>query len=109
MAALVESCTDTFDAPKLEWRARKERYLAHLEQASASARLVSAADKLYNARTVLADLLTVGPAVFERFTGKKEGTLWYYRALCERFGRLGPSALAAELQRVVGEIERLRS
>lgn len=107
VAALVEACSDTLEMPKPPWRARKERYLAHLEHADDAVRLVSAADKLYNARTVLDDLRTIGPAVFERFTGKKEGTLWYYRALSERFTRLGPPALAAELERVVSEMERL--
>jgi (p)ppGpp synthase/HD superfamily hydrolase len=107
VAALVEACSDTLETPKPPWRARKERYLAHLEHAGDDARLVSAADKLHNARTVLDDLRASGAAVFERFTGKKEGTLWYYRALCERFTRLGPRALAAELERVVSEMERL--
>jgi GTP pyrophosphokinase len=107
VAGIVEACTDTFETPKPPWRARKERYLAHLEHAGDAARLVSAADKLYNARTVLDDLRTIGASVFERFTGRKEGTLWYYRALAERFTRLGPPALAAELERVVSEMERL--
>jgi len=107
VASLVEACSDTLETPKPPWRARKERYLAHLEHAGDAARLVSAADKLYNARTVLDDLREVGSSVFERFTGRKEGTLWYYRALSERFTRLGPRALAAELERVVSEMERL--
>lgn len=107
VASLVEACTDAFEEPKPAWRARKERYLAHLERVEESARLVAAADKLYNARTILDDLRKEGPKVFERFTGGQEGTLWYYRALSERFGRLGPEALAAELARVVGEMERV--
>lgn len=107
VAGLVEACSDTLETPKPPWRARKERYLAHLEHAGDAARLVSAADKLYNARTVVDDLKSIGASVFERFTGKKDGTLWYYRALSERFTRLGPCALAAELERVVSEMERL--
>lgn len=106
VAAIVEACSDTLETTKPAWRARKERYLAHLEHADAPTRLVSAADKLYNARTVLDDLRTIGDAVFERFTGRKEGTLWYYRALADRFARLGPRALAEELGRVVDEMER---
>jgi (p)ppGpp synthase/HD superfamily hydrolase len=107
VAAIVEACSDTLETPKPPWRARKERYLAHLAHADDAVRLVSAADKLYNARSVLDDLKQSGEAVFERFTGRKEGTLWYYRALSERFTRLGPRALAAELERVVSELERL--
>jgi len=52
----------------------------------------------------------VGPEVWERFTGSKDGTLWYYRALVEAF-REGESAtsvtrLVDELDRTVREIER---
>ena len=107
VASLVEACTDTFEDPKPPWRARKERYLAHLEHVDDGARLVSAADKLYNARTILEDLRRLGPQVFTRFTGGQEGTLWYYRELTGRFQQLGPRTLAGELARVVGEMERV--
>jgi hypothetical protein len=35
------------------------------------------------------------------------GTLWYYRPLANTFGTLGPGRFADELDRVIGEIERL--
>ena len=52
---IVDGCTDTRSKPKPPFRQRKERYLAHLPEASPSVRLVSAADKLHNARAILAD------------------------------------------------------
>jgi hypothetical protein len=68
-------------------------------------RLVSSADKLHNARTVLADYRLVGEDLWTRFNGKKEGTLWYYRAVAETLRGDGP--IAEELDRVVTELERL--
>jgi GTP pyrophosphokinase len=62
---------------------------------------VSCADKLHNARSIVADLRTIGPALFDRFTGGREGTLWYYEALAAVFRELGPRELAAELARTV--------
>jgi len=117
VAAIVLACSDS-DAVdpncKAPWRERKERYLEHLREADADARLVSACDKLHNARSILADLLDEGPAVFRRFNrdettleAKRDSVLWYYRALVVELGARGPAHLARELGRVVAEIERL--
>jgi hypothetical protein len=70
-------------------------------------RLVSAADKLANAREILADYRVEGDEVFERFQGRKEGTLSYYRRLVDVFRAAGSSALVEELERVVVELEKL--
>ena len=75
VAVIVEGCTDTYEEPKPEWRPRKENYIAHVSQAPGSVRLVSAADKLHNARSILADLRALGDALWGRFTGGKDGTL----------------------------------
>ncbi len=107
VAAIVSACTDSTTIPKPPWRARKEAYVAHLRHASASVRLVSACDKLHNARSILRDYRVLGEALWERFTGRKDGTLWYYRALVRAFQEGGPTPLADELDRVVSEIERL--
>src|SRR6266853_1074562 len=53
--AIVEGCTDADTIPKPPWKERKEAYLSHLPHASHAVRLVSAADKLYNARSILMD------------------------------------------------------
>jgi GTP pyrophosphokinase len=107
VAEIVEGCTDTFEVPKPEWRKRKEGYIAHVEHASASVRLVSAADKLHNARAILRDCRTRGEALWSRFNGGKEGTLWYYRELVKAFRKAGTNELVEELGRVVGEVETL--
>lgn len=104
---IVDGCTDADTMPKPRWRKRKEAYLVHLPTASASVRLVSAADKVHNARTVLADYRKVGEAVWKRFKGRKEGTLWYYQAMAKEFTARGPQPLAAELAAVVGKLVRL--
>ncbi len=107
VAGIVDGCTDTYEDPKPEWRPRKEAYVAHVAEASPSVRLVSAADKLHNARSILADLRAVDDELWGRFTGGKEGTLWYYRALVEAYAGAGPNPVVEELDRVVREIEAL--
>ena len=107
VAGIVAGCTDTYEDPKPPWRERKEAYVAHIGDAPEPVRLVSAADKLHNARTILADLRVVGDELWQRFTGGKEGTLWYYRALVAAFRAAGSNAVVEELDQVVSELERL--
>lgn len=103
---IVDGCTDADTKPKPPWRERKEAYIAHIKDASPSVHLVSAADKLSNARAILKDYRSLGDGLWERFKGGKEGTLWYYRSLSDVFLTVYPSPLAEELDRVVTEIER---
>lgn len=107
VAAIVDGCTDAEVTPKPPWRARKEAYIGHLAQASASVRLVSASDKLYNARSILLDYRILGEDLWQRFTGGRDGTLWYYRALIEAYQAHGRTPLTDELERTVAELESL--
>ncbi len=107
VAEIVSGCSDTYETPKPAWRTRKETHLHHLREASDSVRLVAAVDKLHNARSIVSDMLVEGDKVFERFTGKKQDTLWYYREVVATLKANGPERLARELERVVTEIERL--
>ena len=104
---IVDGCTDSETIPKPPWRERKEAYIAHISSASPSVLLVSSADKLYNARSILQDYRIVGEEIWQRFTGGKIGTLWYYRALVEAFRQVKITPLVAELKRVVVELEQL--
>jgi (p)ppGpp synthase/HD superfamily hydrolase len=109
VADIVLACSDTTDDPKPPWRARKENYLRHLELAPESVRLVSAADKLANVRSVIQDYRAIGELLWDRFSAPKNDQLWYYRRLADAFSRLGPVGVARELEAAVTELERLAS
>src|ERR1700704_2082115 len=106
VAKIVEGCTDAFIEAKPEWMERKKNYLREVKHADAETRLVSAADKLHNVRTILADYRRDGESVWKRFSGKREGTLWYYRALSDEYQRRNPNRITPELEIAVGELER---
>ena len=110
---IVLACSDTLHKKKPAYRKRKEAYLRHLrESTSQSAQLVSLADKIHNARSILNDYKAVGEELWERFNGGKEGTLWYYRELVDAFKGLNcpdHAILVEELKRLVDETERLVS
>jgi len=105
VADIVRDCSDTEEIPKPPWRVRKERYLAELANHSPDSILVSNADKLHNARTILSDYRVHGDALWDRFNPTSD-QLWYYRQLADTFTTL-QSPLAAELEAVVSELERV--
>jgi (p)ppGpp synthase/HD superfamily hydrolase len=107
VAEIVEGCTDATVTPKPPWRLRKETYIARLRHATASVRLVSAADKLHNARSILREYRRLGESLWGNFRGGREGTLWYYRTVVDTLKQAGVNPLVEELARTVAEIERL--
>jgi (p)ppGpp synthase/HD superfamily hydrolase len=106
---IVEGCTDADTDPKPPWRERKDAYLASLATEDRSVLLVSASDKLHNARSIVRDLRAIGEDLWKRFNAPKDQTLWYYRSLVT-FYRSNPEhtpALIDELDRTVTEMEAL--
>ncbi|HEY5014606.1 MAG TPA: HD domain-containing protein [Acidimicrobiia bacterium] len=107
VASIVEGCSDSIAIPgveKPEWRPRKEGYLAKLESEDETTLFVSACDKLHNARAIVADLWTMGDALWSRFNAGRDEQLWYYGALAELFDRKLRCALSDELKRAVEEM-----
>src|SRR5664280_77375 len=109
---IVLGCTQQSpdrEGKKAPWRERREAYVAALGHEPRSVLLVSAADKLNNARAIVADLRVIGEKVWKRFNAPKEDVLWYYGALVDAFraNPAHPAALVDELERVVAEMCRL--
>ena len=105
VTAIVDGCTESATKPKPPWRDRKLKYLALMRDASDSVLRVSMADKLHNARSILAEWYREGDAVWQKFHGGKDGTLWFYRSLLQIY-QLSPSSfLAPELDRVISQLE----
>jgi (p)ppGpp synthase/HD superfamily hydrolase len=109
VAGIVEACTDSHETPKPPWLERKRRYVEHAASAPLDVCIVSAADKLYNVREIIFDYRMNGEALWPRFSGGRDGVLWYYRALVNAFRRAGLGELCAELDRAVTEMELLVS
>ena len=104
---IVDGCTDADVYPKPPWRERKEKYIRRLRDEDDDTRLVSAADKLNNIRSILSDYRQIGEDVWDRFNGKRDGTLWYYRALRDEFMRQQPNRITREFDLAVNELESL--
>ena len=107
VAKVVDGCTDADTYPKPPWRARKEKYIRRLSHDGPDTRLVSAADKLNNVRSIVSDYRAIGESVWSRFNGGRDGTLWYYRTLRDEFLRHKPNRITRDLELAVGELEAL--
>jgi (p)ppGpp synthase/HD superfamily hydrolase len=102
VSRLVEGCTNTFDSKDIPMSLTKGPYIKHIEDAGVSAQRIALADKLHNARTTVMNLRADGgKAVWGRFRGGRDDTLWYYRSLAEMFERVMPGEFATELTSTV--------
>jgi GTP pyrophosphokinase len=110
VARMVEGLSDTLaeDHDKKEgWEERKNAYLARLRTEPEDVLVISAADKLYNAKAILDDLKEIGPAVWQRFKRGPKEQLWYIHSLLEVFELRLNNRTVGELKRVVDEISFL--
>lgn len=84
VADIVEACSDSLSedpSQKAPYEQRKRDHIEHLRHASDDVLLVTAADKLHNARAIHADLLVHGPVTIKRFNGTAQQILWYYNGI----------------------------
>lgn len=107
---IVEGCTDADTVPKPPWSHRKRAYVEHVRSAGRQVVLVSASDKLHNARAILRDFRLIGDSVWTRFNGapepKSHAVMGYYRGLVDAFLATGHhERLTAELEEVVRDLE----
>jgi len=108
---IVIGCTDSDPASdtKAPWEERKLRFIEHLRgEAHADVLRVAAADKLYNARSIINDMRMVGDEVWQRFSVPREKTIWYYRQVTNalRTASGSPTRLVLELSAIVAAMER---
>jgi (p)ppGpp synthase/HD superfamily hydrolase len=109
---IVQGCTDTppeyKGGPKPPWRERKLAYLEHLRHARQGVLRVALADKLDNARSMLADYRLIRETLWSRFNAGKQDQLWFLVSLVEAFQiARPPGQLLVELKSTVAELERL--
>ena len=86
VADIVLGCSDSTTEDrkdKLPYAVRKAAHIAHLRDASDDVLLVTAADKLHNARAIHTDLMIDGPDMLARFNGEPGQILAYYRSILD--------------------------
>jgi (p)ppGpp synthase/HD superfamily hydrolase len=87
VARWVRQASDALVLPKPEWETRKRHHLSSIPMADHEAQLIMLADKVHNARSILADHARVGSEVWGRFSVPRDRTVWYYESLLGVFER----------------------
>jgi len=107
VARLVDGLTDSFagdSGHKERWEDRKRAYIERLKGEPPDVQLISAADKLYNAKSMLDDYRVIGSVLWQRFHRARTEQLWYFNALLSVFKAAGSGRTVEELERVVVEL-----
>src|SRR4051794_27653437 len=110
VARLVAAVSETksADGSELPWEQRKAEKLAHLDAAGPDVAALKAADAIHNLRSIVADIESAGPVVWERFKRGPGPTLGYYHAILGPVRmKLGAHPIVAELADAVAELERV--
>ena len=97
------------DGEKEPWAERKARLLAQLASPGVPATVlrVAAADKLHNARSIVAALESQGHAVWGRFRAPPGDLVWFYQAVADLLAdRFPTSTNVPELQRICADLAR---
>jgi (p)ppGpp synthase/HD superfamily hydrolase len=105
VANIVDALTDSYGHDTEPWETRKRRYLERLAGESKETRLIATCDKLHNARAVLRDYQELGEPLWDRFTGRREGSLWFYRSIADILSAPGDLDVALELGETVSRLE----
>lgn len=79
VAGIVRGCAEPDKS--LPWETRKAHTLEVLPKSSMKVRLVAAADKIDNLRSIAAALTDIGEVVWTRFRRGREQQEWYYRGV----------------------------
>ena len=101
---IVDGCTETDITPKPPWKQRKIDYIENISNGSDSVKLVSLADKLHNARSLLVGYRNKGDKLWDYFNGTKEDKLWFYRELLKVYQQGNVNFMTVELERILDEL-----
>ncbi|NIA15311.1 MAG: HD domain-containing protein [Nitrospiraceae bacterium] len=109
VAGYVAACSDSYDDPRPPWHERKGRFLEGVADADPKLKLVVAADKLHNARSIVSDLHERGNDVWRMFKAGRESTLWYYGEVVRALAKDWTHPVLRELGDAVDLMQRVAS
>ena len=91
---------------KRPWKERKQAYIMRLRKEREDVRLISVADKLYNAKAILDDHREIGKEIWNRFRREREDQLWYFDELLAVYRKFDEIRIVNELARVLAELRQ---
>ena len=108
VAALYEECARVLGVPMSPTGGSQSAYAKTISAASSEARLVCAAHGTASVHVIIDLAQREGEAVWQRFPGGREITLWYYRAIRDALSSAGDVTFVEELHSAVESLEQLK-
>ncbi len=106
VAEIVTGCSEPDKS--LSWEERKKETIQSLKTAAPDVKLVIAADKLHNARSIGWELLHHGESVWDRFNRGRDQQEWYYRKMLAALREENSDPILTELtSQLALEIEKI--
>jgi (p)ppGpp synthase/HD superfamily hydrolase len=91
----------------LPWKEQRERYIESVREAGESAMAVSVADKIHNARSLIALHASSGPAMWSRFNATREQKVWFEEAMLVMLKEAWQHPLVGEYEALVAQLRAL--
>lgn len=110
--AMVNLCTDTplnyQGGPKPAWLERKKGYLERIRREDPALMRATVADKIDNARAMLAEYRRVGDQLWSKFKAGRAEQVWYFKQAVDAYGQAGfISPLLDDLRDLVEQLDAL--
>ena len=105
VAQLVVGASEELDNREdTPWEVRKQHTIHQLKHAGKEVQLISCADKLSNARSMVQDHRILGDRLWERFNRGFEKQKWYYTQLADSFNLIRDTECYQEFAELVKEL-----
>jgi (p)ppGpp synthase/HD superfamily hydrolase len=106
--ASIDTAEDYQGGPKKTWHERKSAYLEHSRTENPALLRVTVADKIDNARAMLAEYRRVGDRLWDKFNATQSQQKWYYQELVKAYRQAGfTSPLLDDLEELVQKLVAL--
>jgi len=110
--AIINMCTDTpldyLGGPKPAWLERKKGYLERIRREDPGLMRVTVADKIDNARAMLAEHRRVGDKLWSKFKAGQAEQVWYFKHAVKAYEQAGfISPLLDDLRALVEQLDAL--
>ncbi len=103
--AVVDIIDSVTEDKTLPWEERKAAYVQQVVAGGESVWLVSVADKIHNAESLLDYIATVGDEAWSAFNRGKESKMWFEKSLHEALGQVWQHPLLDTYGALITQLE----
>ena len=97
--SLVLSCSEELTWRELDWKTRKQKYIAKVSSQPKEAQLIAICDKIHNLSSIIRDYSQFGSKIWLELKSGAEGNRWFYRNFIDAIPPKSNASAIIELER----------